>query len=171
VKKQNNTKQKISEILKDLRITNPVSDLTGDQLFYTIFRSCDFGNHHIFRQYDFLMVYGICYPYNPPHKPEKKNHTTIKIVGELQPRRPIFEKCSHLREKRGVLMLSKTTLHLQTNPQYSIQGRNWFQKLDENSGTHLTRQISQSELQGAPGTQMRATALPRLPWYGRVVNR
>jgi hypothetical protein len=33
------------------------------------------------------------------------------IAKELQPRRPIFEKCSHLREK-GVLMLLKTTLHL-----------------------------------------------------------
>ena len=29
-----------------LRITNPVSDLTGDQQFYVIFRSCDSGNHH-----------------------------------------------------------------------------------------------------------------------------
>ena len=29
-----------------LRITNPVSDLTGDQYFYVIFRSCDSGNHH-----------------------------------------------------------------------------------------------------------------------------
>jgi hypothetical protein len=34
------------------------------------------------------------------------------IAVELQPRRPIFEKCSHLREKGGVLMLFKTTLHL-----------------------------------------------------------
>jgi hypothetical protein len=31
---------------------------------------------------------------------------------ELEPTWPIFEKCSHLREKEGVLMLLKTTLHL-----------------------------------------------------------
>jgi hypothetical protein len=37
----------------------------------------------------------------------------------IVPREPIFEKCSGLREKGGVLMLLKTTLHLQTNPQYS----------------------------------------------------
>jgi hypothetical protein len=30
----------------------------------------------------------------------------------VQPREPIFEKSSHLREKGGVLMLFKTTLHL-----------------------------------------------------------
>jgi hypothetical protein len=30
----------------------------------------------------------------------------------LDPTEPIFEKCSHLREKGGVLMLLKTTLHL-----------------------------------------------------------
>jgi hypothetical protein len=30
----------------------------------------------------------------------------------VQPWRPIFEKSSHLREKRGVLMLFKTTPHL-----------------------------------------------------------
>jgi hypothetical protein len=34
------------------------------------------------------------------------------IAKELQPRRPIFEKNSHLREKGGVLMLFKTTPHL-----------------------------------------------------------
>ena len=39
------------------------------------------------------------------------------IAVEFQPRRPIFEKCSHLREKGVVLMLSKTTLHLVANPQ------------------------------------------------------
>ena len=36
----------------------------------------------------------------------------------LVPRRPIFEKCSHLREKGGVLMLLKTTLHLLAKAQY-----------------------------------------------------
>ena len=35
----------------------------------------------------------------------------------VQPRRPIFEKCSHLREKGGVLMLFKTTRHLGTKAQ------------------------------------------------------
>ena len=29
-----------------LRITNPVLDLTGDQYFYVIFRSCDSKNHY-----------------------------------------------------------------------------------------------------------------------------
>jgi hypothetical protein len=33
------------------------------------------------------------------------------------PWRPIFEKCSHLREKGGVLMLFKTTLHLEAKAQ------------------------------------------------------
>jgi hypothetical protein len=32
-----------------------------------------------------------------------------RIGVEFQPRRPILEKCSHLRENRGVLMLFKTT--------------------------------------------------------------
>jgi hypothetical protein len=31
---------------------------------------------------------------------------------EFVPREPIFEKCSHLREKGEVLMILKTTLHL-----------------------------------------------------------
>jgi hypothetical protein len=31
------------------------------------------------------------------------------ISQELQPSWPIFEKCSHLREKGGVLLLLKTT--------------------------------------------------------------
>jgi hypothetical protein len=30
----------------------------------------------------------------------------------------IFEKCSHLREKEGVLMLLQTTLHLEAKAQY-----------------------------------------------------
>ena len=37
---------------------------------------------------------------------------------ELQPWSPIFEKSSHLREKGGVLMLFKTTLHLGAKAQY-----------------------------------------------------
>ena len=36
------------------------------------------------------------------------------------PRRPIFEKCSHLRVKGGVLMLLKTTRHLGAKAQYYI---------------------------------------------------
>ena len=39
------------------------------------------------------------------------------IAIELQPRRPIFEKSSHLREKGGVLMLFKTTRHLEAKAQ------------------------------------------------------
>ena len=35
-----------------------------------------------------------------------------EIAVEVQPWRPIFEKCSHLREKGGVLILLKTTPHL-----------------------------------------------------------
>jgi hypothetical protein len=34
-----------------------------------------------------------------------------EIAIKVQPREPIFEKCSHLREKVRVLMLLKTTLH------------------------------------------------------------
>jgi hypothetical protein len=61
--------------------------------------------------------------------PEKKQHplffskmrtffqkSASVVLGVLQlrqvPRRPIFEKSSHLREKGGVLMLFKTTRHL-----------------------------------------------------------
>jgi hypothetical protein len=36
----------------------------------------------------------------------------------IVPRRPIFEKSSHLREKGGVLMLFKTTPHLGAKAQY-----------------------------------------------------
>ena len=42
-----------------------------------------------------------------------------EIAVEVQPRRPIFEKSSHLREKGGVLMLFKTTRHLGAKAQYS----------------------------------------------------
>jgi hypothetical protein len=35
----------------------------------------------------------------------------------MEPREPIFEKCSHLREKGGVLMLFKTTRHLEAKAQ------------------------------------------------------
>jgi hypothetical protein len=37
----------------------------------------------------------------------------------MKPREPIFEKCSHLREKGGVLMLFKTTPHLGAKAQYA----------------------------------------------------
>jgi hypothetical protein len=40
------------------------------------------------------------------------------IAIELEPREPIFEKSSHLREKGGVLMLFKTTPHLGAKAQY-----------------------------------------------------
>jgi hypothetical protein len=44
----------------------------------------------------------------------QKSAHVVPIIPQFQkePREPIFEKCSHLREKRGVLMLLKTTLHL-----------------------------------------------------------
>ena len=45
------------------------------------------------------------------------------IAVEFQPRRPIFEKCSHLREKGGVLMLFKTTHHLGAYAQHWISYR------------------------------------------------
>jgi hypothetical protein len=35
----------------------------------------------------------------------------------MVPRRPIFEKSSHLREKGGVLTLFKTTFHLEAKAQ------------------------------------------------------
>ena len=44
------------------------------------------------------------------------------IAVELEPREPIFEKCSHLREKGGVLMLFKTTRHLGAKAQYHGAG-------------------------------------------------
>jgi hypothetical protein len=42
------------------------------------------------------------------------------IAVELQPWRPIFEKYYHLREKGGVLMLLKTTHHLEAKAQYVL---------------------------------------------------
>jgi hypothetical protein len=38
---------------------------------------------------------------------------------KLVPSWPIFEKCSHLREKGGVLMLFKTTHNLGAKAQYN----------------------------------------------------
>jgi hypothetical protein len=40
----------------------------------------------------------------------------------MKPWRPIFEKCSHLREKGEVLMLFKTTPHLEAKAQYTKFG-------------------------------------------------
>ena len=37
----------------------------------------------------------------------------------VQPREPIFEKSSHLPEKGGVLMLFKTTHHLEAKAQHA----------------------------------------------------
>ena len=39
-------------------------------------------------------------------------------------REPIFEKSSHLREKGGVLMIFKTTHHLEAKAQYTGRVRN-----------------------------------------------
>jgi hypothetical protein len=85
-------------------------------------------------------LYGRFCPYNPPYKPGEKISTpplfvfledenifkksvsvvvrVERIAVELQPRRPIFEKSSHLREKGGVLMLFKTNPHLGAKAQY-----------------------------------------------------
>jgi hypothetical protein len=67
--------------------------------------------------YEFLNLYGRFCPYNPPHKPGKSISTpffsfedenifqkSARVVPfgiakyKLEPREPIFEKCSHLRE-------------------------------------------------------------------------
>jgi hypothetical protein len=42
----------------------------------------------------------------------------ILLQFRIEPREPSFEKCSHLREKGGVLMLLKTTPHLGAKAQY-----------------------------------------------------
>jgi hypothetical protein len=42
----------------------------------------------------------------------------------LEPREPIFENGSHLREKRGVLMILKKTPHLEAKAQYDDLYRN-----------------------------------------------
>jgi hypothetical protein len=74
-------------------------------------------------------LYGRFCPYNPQYKPGKKISTALflkdenifqksarmvrfRIALEYVPREQIFEKCSHLREKGGLLMLLKTTHHL-----------------------------------------------------------
>jgi hypothetical protein len=40
------------------------------------------------------------------------------IANKMVPAWPIFEKSSHLREKEGVLMLFKTTHHLEAKAKY-----------------------------------------------------
>jgi hypothetical protein len=57
------------------------------------------------------------------HTNTEKNPVAPEIAVELQPREPIFEKCSHLREKGGVLMLFKTTHHLGAKAQYTDSPR------------------------------------------------
>ena len=91
---------------------------------------CDFSKLRFWKSpYEFLNLYGRFCPYNPPYKPGKKSaHPLFSRRGEhfqksasvvqilqrfpIVPRRPIFEKCCHLRGKGGVLMLLKTTPHL-----------------------------------------------------------
>jgi hypothetical protein len=80
-------------------------------------------------------LYGRFCPYNPPYKPGKKISTLLfsvdenifqksagvvlgGIAKELEPLESIFEKCSHLREKGGVLMLFKIILYLSAKAQY-----------------------------------------------------
>jgi hypothetical protein len=100
---------------KLLRITNPVSDLTARGPVVL----CDFSKLRFQKSpYDFLNLYGRFCPYNPPYKSASVVPRGIEFP--LVPRRPIFEKCSHLREKGGVLMLYKTTLHLGAKAQYSL---------------------------------------------------
>jgi hypothetical protein len=50
----------------------------------------------------------------------QKSGSMVEILLQfrVQPCRPIFEKSSHPREKGGVLMLFKTTLHLGAKAQY-----------------------------------------------------
>ena len=61
---------------------------------------------------------------NPPFSRRwehfQKSASVVALLPQflVQPRRPIFEKCSHLRKKGGVLMLFKMTLHLWTKAQY-----------------------------------------------------
>ena len=94
------------------RITNPVSDLTGDQWFYVNFRSCNSKNHNMI----FKFV-GEILPIQPTiQTPGKKSAPPLffrddnifqksarvvrcGISTESVPREPIFKKCSHLREK------------------------------------------------------------------------
>jgi hypothetical protein len=121
------------------RITNPVSDLTGNQYFDVIFRSCDSTNHHTGF---FFNLYGRFCPSTHHTNPREKfvpslfledenifqKSARVVLVGievELESRETIFEKCSHLREKGGVLMLLKTTLHLLANVQYSLYTKHW----------------------------------------------
>ena len=47
-------------------------------------------------------------------------------MGDSGKREPIFEKCSHLPEKGGVLMLFKTALHLGAKAQYHVGTCNIF---------------------------------------------
>ena len=61
----------------------------------------------------------------PPLFPEDENffQKSARVVPwgirfPMVPRRPIFEKSFHLREKGGVLMLFKTTRHLEAKAQY-----------------------------------------------------
>jgi hypothetical protein len=99
---------------------------------------CDFSKSRFRKSpYEFLNLYGRFCPYNPPYTTGKNQHPSFfsKMITffqksalvvpwgtavELEPREPIFEKCSHLREKGGVLMLLKTTRHLGANPHYTI---------------------------------------------------
>ena len=56
-------------------------------------------------------------------KDATQKSATMVVSGieiELQPSWPIFEKCSHLREKGVVLMLLKTTRHLGAKAQYGV---------------------------------------------------
>jgi len=50
----------------------------------------------------------------------QKSATLVLILLKfrIEPTCPIFEKSSHLREKGGVLMLFKTTLHLGAKAEY-----------------------------------------------------
>jgi hypothetical protein len=82
-------------------------------------------------------LYGRFCPYSPPYKPGEKISTPLFLEDEniflksasvvvhggglavelnLQPRRPIFEKRSHLREKGGVLMLFENDPPFRSKP-------------------------------------------------------
>ena len=99
---------------------------------------CDFSKLRFQKSpYDFLNFVREILPIDPPHKTGKKSArplfskigrffkksarmVLVGIVVELEPRDTIFGKCSHLREKGGVLMLLKKTLNLLANLQYTL---------------------------------------------------
>jgi hypothetical protein len=98
---------------------------------------CDFSKLRFWKSpYKFFKFVWEILPIKPTIQPGKKSAPSLFLEDEnifqksatlvvillqfrLQPTWPIFEQCSHLREKGGVLMLFKTTHHLGAKAQYS----------------------------------------------------